>query len=294
MKVSIIVTTSDSEHNIVSIIENILNQDVEFFYEIIIVDNYSKDKTLSYLNNFKNVFKEIKIIKNNQKTNYNELRNQGVSASTGEYICFYTNNVKWHKDKLSRQAEALDKTSKASLCFSDMSIDKSGKKSRYFNEFPFFKKMINSKKDIQVCNNVFNVVIKENLIDLDNTLIRKASLLKIGGFNKNLDIQDDWDIWLKLAVDSKFVFSNQILSYKIIDMNLDIEDFRLLNILDKYEPKCTKKTYLIAKSNCYALIAEKHFNKNKKEGFKYYLKSLKTFFQFKIFKEFCFKLSLIH
>ncbi len=294
MKVSIIVTTSDSEYNIVSIIENILNQDVEFFYEIIIVDNSSKDKTISYLNNFKNIFKEIKIIKNNQKINYNELRNQGVSASTGEYVCFYTNNVKWHKDKLSRQAEALDKTSKASLCFSDMSIDKLGKKSRYFNEFPFFKKMVNAKKDIQVCNNVFNVVIKENLIDLDNTLIRKSSLLNIGGFNEKLDIYDDWDVWLKLAVDSKFVFSNQILSYKTIDINLDIEDFRLLNILDKYKSKCTKKTYLIAKSNCYAIIAEKLFNKNKKEGFKYYLKSLKTFFQFKIFKEFFFKLSLIH
>lgn len=294
MKVSIIVTTSNSEDKIVSIIENILDQDVEFFYEIVIVDNHSKDKTLSYLKNFKNVFKEIKIIKNDEKKNYNELRNQGIYASTGQYICFYTNNVKWHRCKLSKQAEALDKINKASLCFSDMSIDKLGKKSRYFKEFPFFQKMINSKKDIQVCNNVFNVVIKENLIDLDNTLIRKDSLLSIGGFNKNLDIHDDWDVWLKLAVDSKFVFSNQVLSYKIIDMNLDIEGFRLLKILDKYESKCTKKTYLIARSNCYATIAEKRFNKNKKEGFKYYLKSLKTFFQFKIFKEFCFKLSLIH
>lgn len=296
MKLSVIVPVENEEHKIQNIIEHILEQKVDFNYEIIVVDNNSIDNTPLIVRDLSINYSNVLIAENKKELTYNQIRNQGLHLSKGKYVTFYNHNTNWRSNKLQTQVDNLDKHSKSVLCFSNIGLidNDHGIIGNHFLKYPFFRRMINNKKTSQVCKNIFDVIIKENLIDFDNVLIRKEPLLKKGGFDENLDKDQDWDLLLKLAKDYKFSFNNEILMDKELFGENTFNEKNVLRILKKYKKECHPRTYNIAKSNCYAYIADELFFLNKKkESFKYYLKSLKTFFQIRVLKEFMFKLAWV-
>ena len=296
MKLSVIVPVENEDHKIERIIEHILEQKVDFNYEIIFIDNNSIDNTVAIARNLSMNHSNVVISENKKELNYNQIRNQGLHLAKGKYISFYNHNTYWRRNKLQTQVDNLDKNNKSVLCFSNIALidNDNGIIGNHFLKYPFFRKIINNKKTSQVCKNIFDVIIKENLVDFDNVLTRKESLLEKGGFNEKLNKEDDWDLLLKLAKDYKFSFNNEILMDKNLFGDNTFNEKNVLRILKKYKKECQPRTYNIAKSNCYAYIADELFFLNKKkESFKYYLKSLKTFFQIRVFKELMFKLAWV-
>jgi len=296
MKVSVIVPVENEEYKVQNIIEHILEQKVSFNYEIVVIDNNSIDNTALIVRNLSTNYPNVVIVENKKELNYNQIRNQGLHLAKGKYVTFYNQNSYWRRNKLQKQVNNLDKHNKSVLCFSNIALidNDKGIIGNHFLKYPFFRKMINGRKTSQVCKNIFDVIIKENLIDFDNILIRKEPLLKKGGFDENLNKEQDWDIWLKMAKNYKFSFNNEILMDKELFGENTFNEKTVLNILEKYKKECNPRTYSIAKSNCYAYIADELFFLNKKkESFKYYLKSLKAFFQIRVFKEFMFKLAWV-
>lgn len=82
IKFSFIIPTLNEEKHIENCIKSIIRQKNEDDIEILLVDNGSKDNTISLANNY-----NVKIIKN-LSGNVGALRNYGVTKTKGEIICF--------------------------------------------------------------------------------------------------------------------------------------------------------------------------------------------------------------
>lgn len=90
-KISIVIPMLNEEKNVLSVIRSIQNQDLEDI-EIICVNDNSKDKTLSILNQLKEEDPRITVITNkiNRGVLYNKI--YGALESKGEYITFVDAN----------------------------------------------------------------------------------------------------------------------------------------------------------------------------------------------------------
>lgn len=104
IKVSVILTTYNSESFIEETINCILNQEglnELFTLEILVMDDCSKDQTEQICNKY-----DLEFHSNEQNSGGpNKGRNLGLRKATGDYICLCDHDDKWSSDKLKSQLE---------------------------------------------------------------------------------------------------------------------------------------------------------------------------------------------
>lgn len=92
--VSIIIPTRDRVEILKNCINSILNKTTYQNYEIIIVDNGSKDvETFDYFDKIKKNSNNVKVIREECDFNYSYLNNIGVKKSKGQYIILLNNDI---------------------------------------------------------------------------------------------------------------------------------------------------------------------------------------------------------
>lgn len=87
-KISVIIPTYNGERYIDRNLQSLKNQSISNELEIIILDNNSKDRTVSKAKSFNSL--DIKIIENNQNLGYAKACNLGAQAASGGFL-FFTN-----------------------------------------------------------------------------------------------------------------------------------------------------------------------------------------------------------
>ena len=85
-KISIIVPIYNAEKVLKRCVDSILNQSYKNF-ELILINDGSKDKSIDIINEYKEKDERIKVIDNKNK-GVSETRNIGIKTSKGEYIQF--------------------------------------------------------------------------------------------------------------------------------------------------------------------------------------------------------------
>lgn len=93
-KVSIIIPTRDGYNLIRTCIESIVHNTDYENYEILIIDNGSKEfQTLSYFKQLEKVLDNIRIIQDDSPFNYSALNNKAVQLAQGSILCFMNNDI---------------------------------------------------------------------------------------------------------------------------------------------------------------------------------------------------------
>lgn len=119
-KISIILLVYNREQYIAQAIESALAQTYENF-ELIIVDNGSKDNSLQICQEFSKKDTRIKLI-SKEKGNIGSGRNAGIKLSTGEYILFIDDDDFFEPDMLEfllKNAKEYDSDISICGCYSD-------------------------------------------------------------------------------------------------------------------------------------------------------------------------------
>ena len=109
MKISIIITSYNSEKFLKYSIQSVLDQSYKNF-ELIIVDDLTTDKSRKINKKFLKKYRKNKyfFLKKNSGT-ASIPRNKGAEIAKGDFICFLDADDIWHEDKLKIQLNFLKK-----------------------------------------------------------------------------------------------------------------------------------------------------------------------------------------
>lgn len=162
-KVSIIVTTYNSEKFIENCIHSLLNQTVDNI-ELIIVDDASIDNTVEIIKKYPT----IKLIELNENNGTYYARNIGIAHSTGEFITFQDSDDWSHPERVSKQLQQLLEHPKTVANFSN-----------------FFR--VDENTGLPSCRQNYPLL----RLNLSSMMIRKTLLEKIGGFDHSRRIESD-------------------------------------------------------------------------------------------------------
>jgi O-antigen biosynthesis protein len=67
--------------------------DDTFDYEVIVVDNGSKEEMQKKVKGFLAKYPDIKLIRNNENLAYSYAHDEGIKAAKGDYYCFYSDDI---------------------------------------------------------------------------------------------------------------------------------------------------------------------------------------------------------
>ena len=104
-KVSIILPVYNSEKFVAKTINSILNQTFTD-WELIVIDDFSKDRSLKVIEELKN--DKFIILKNDQNRGAAYSRNRGINVASGRFIAFVDSDDIWRKDKLEKQIKFME------------------------------------------------------------------------------------------------------------------------------------------------------------------------------------------
>jgi glycosyltransferase involved in cell wall biosynthesis len=203
-KVSVIIPTYNSEDYINEAIKSVLSQTYKN-YEIIIVDDGSSDNTATLLKKYQGRLKYF--YQNNQGSA--AARNLGLNNSSGEFIAFLDSDDVWFPEKLEKQVRIMKENPRLAFVFAAAYM---------VNESGEIVKCWDNKNEPTMD---FKRLYEKNFICTSTVLLRRYCLERIGNFDENLKMSQDWDLWLRLAKKFEFKFICQpLINYRMHSNNI--------------------------------------------------------------------------
>jgi len=198
--VSVIIPVYNRAEMVVDAINSVLNQTYEN-YEIIIADDGSTDNTFVRILEFSDN-KSIQILKLKHCGFPGQVRNRAVDKANGKWLAFLDSDDIWMPDKLEKQMSYLGKH-------------------REFLYIHTLERWVRNGKIISQTHrkhkkkgDLFQVSLGKCEIGPSTVVIRKDLFLKSGGFRDDLEICEDYDLWLKLTSSHPIAYIDEALIIK--------------------------------------------------------------------------------
>lgn len=188
-KVSIIMPAYNSEKHIAASIRSALSQTYRNI-ELIIINDGSTDGSEEIVRTFINRDDRIKYITQKHK-GVAAARNKGLKAAEGEWIAYLDSDDICTTDRIEKCLNFTYRIGEKCLLFGGWFrfrieknqfriLDYAGVNSGGFDVYAF------QQKNLFVCSTVMH---------------HKDCLIKGGFFDENLEIEEDWDLWLRISDD---------------------------------------------------------------------------------------------
>ena len=249
---SVIINCKNSEKYLKEAVDSVLDQSYENF-EIIIVDNNSKDNTSKIIQSI--VDPRIKYFKLNKDLSLGEARNFGISNSNGKYIAFLDSDDFWHKEKLKKSLDQFI-NNKIALTYSNVS---------YFNENSSFNLYTGLSS---FSKNIFEDLLENYNLCISSCVFNRIHINKMDYlFDPKLEVCEDLDFFLRLSNLGSANYVDEVLVYYRIHSNNLTKTKRLLFFKEK--------EYIFQKlaKNFSAKILKNLFFENELDKAKYFWKT---------------------
>lgn len=273
--ISVIIPTYNRGKTLPRAIDSVLNQTHSDF-ELIIVDDGSKDDTENIVKNIKD--HRITYLKHEVNSGGPARpKNTGIKKSKGNYIAFLDSDDEWMPEKLEKQLKKFnDGSDNLAIVGCDV-LDinqENGRESVYT--------IPRSSKDKSL-----RMILKKCFIHSTSSVLIKARLLnKVGNFDEKMEVSEDWDLWIRILKSYSFDFVPEpLFMYYIHDDNIStgqsskkaaVLEYMLHKHINLY--KKHKKAY----GEMLQYIGNLHLiESNKKKARFYTKKSVKVDFRFK-------------
>jgi glycosyltransferase involved in cell wall biosynthesis len=199
--VSVIIPTFNRARKVVRSISSVLDQTFTN-YEIIIVDDGSSDGTANSLAQFKHNSK-IKCLSHPKNLGVSAARNNGIMASRALLLAFLDSDDYWLPEKLVVQVKFFRQNPKAVVCQTEEVWIRKG------------QRVNPRKKHRKPSGYIFEPSLKLCLVSPSAVMLKRSLLDKVGFFDENLPVCEDYDLWLRI--------SSQYPIY-LIDQNLAVRE----------------------------------------------------------------------
>jgi len=167
--------------------------------EIHVVDDGSTDGTRQAMEQFRG----HPSVKYHYQANQGQAsaRNKGIRESQGEYIAFLDADDVWMPRKLEKQLPLLESSDTTGVAYSLRTfIDENG------NVLPTPTVDCHRGK-------VTARLLVDNFVGFSTSVVRRACLEKVGGFDESLAVSDDHDLWLRISTECDFDFLKESTSW---------------------------------------------------------------------------------
>ena len=174
--ISIIIPVYNAQRTIQRAVESIINQTYKGEIEIIIVNDGSTDKTITYLESCEvNAINRSLIVFNQVNSGVSRTRNQGIELATGDYILFLDADDYYFEDSIEKYMRRIQET-ECDFLICD---------SNFFKEEYFY--------DQQSAREVFYDLFLMGAINSPWAKVYQSNLLKDTGvrFNPEISIGED-------------------------------------------------------------------------------------------------------
>ena len=186
-QISIITLTLNRVGFISKAIKSVQNQSFQD-WELIVIDNDSKDNTEALVNDFIKNDSRIRYYKNLPAQDISKSRNLGLMLSKGKYIAVLDSDDEWiDKEKLQKQFNFLENNPDYVLIGSNIKIV--NEKDKFIENTDFKTEDADIRKKI----------LTQNQIPHSSVLYKEDIANKIGGYDNKLSTVEDLDLFLRLG-----------------------------------------------------------------------------------------------
>lgn len=195
-KTSVVITTFNRPHLVSTAIESVLNQTYPA-HEVIVVDEGESTPTKQVVERFPGVRYFWK-----QDDGLSGARNAGLKLATGDYINFLDDDDWILPRKLEVQCKILDQNPHIDVVYC-----------RLYRALPDRTVVGEYLRNHRIPSNFLQALLQENFILAHAPLIRRQTLLGIGGFDADSSSSEEYDGWIRLALSgARFHFCDEVLA----------------------------------------------------------------------------------
>lgn len=179
--VSVIIPTYNRLEFVREAIDSVLKQEFAD-YEIIVVDDGSTDGTREALRASEDI-----IYCYQENLGVSRARNEGLKIARGRFISFLDSDDLWTPKKLTIQTEAMEKEPEIFVTYTDEIWIRDGTRVNPKNKHRKYSGMI-FEKCLPLC-----------IISPSSVMLRRAVFERVGVFDEDLPVCEDYDLWLRIT-----------------------------------------------------------------------------------------------
>jgi glycosyltransferase involved in cell wall biosynthesis len=151
--------------------------------EVIVIDDGSTDDTPQVLSQFGDAIRVLR----QQNSGHVRSRNNGARIATGNWLAFLDADDEWEPTKLASQLALADES--VGLVYTDRR--NIGETHRIWE----FGSQFNTLWD----GDIFEPLLFGNFVTVSSAVIRREWFERLSGFDADLLVCEDWDMWLRFA-----------------------------------------------------------------------------------------------
>jgi len=195
--ISVVIPTFNRLIYLERAIKSVLNQTISV-NEIIIVDDGSDDGTSEFIYsnypNLKYIFQS--------NSGVSAARNTGIKAASSNWIAFLDSDDAWVTNKIQKQITELELNPEMNFCHSNEIWIRNGREIKQKNTHKKFGGFI------------FDKCLDKCRISPSTVICRKSLLIKLNGFDEDLAICEDYDLWLRITSNNPVIYIEKPLIIK--------------------------------------------------------------------------------
>ncbi|MFR2395569.1 MAG: glycosyltransferase family 2 protein [Parasutterella sp.] len=251
-QISVIVPSFNYERFLKETIESILNQTFQDF-EVIVVDDGSKDSSMSILKQYQQKSSKIKLFThpNHQNLGLPRTLELGIKQASGNWVAFLEADDAWNLNCLSKRMEAV---SDKNVGFCSNKIDpiiEVGASDTWFRSYvPRVEKQLKKLQGDIGSLDLQDHILSENLIPTFSCAMVKRELLLDCDFDTPVDAWLDWYLWTQIFQKTKGVFVDISLTRWRLHNSSQNSKKSLFNFLQNYSVFRKSLAYKFASEPC--------------------------------------------
>ena len=184
--ISVIIPTFNRWPMIGDAVESVLEQSQKIF-ELIVVDDGSDDRSLDELKRYGSLV----TVFSQPRRGVAAARNLGVSLSSGKYLAFLDSDDLWFPKKLETQIAFMERNSEVQICQTEEIWVRNG------------KRVNPRRRHHKPSGNIFRASLDLCLVSPSAVMMTRDLFSRVGGFDEAFVVCEDYDLWLRIAVDNE-------------------------------------------------------------------------------------------